>query len=119
MDGNSSAHIGLLYMSKWATPEAGKRFAEIYEKSLKKRYSVVEKTAGGWKTEEGPVSIEAFGDYVSVMEGLDEKTAASARKIMQESTRGKVNGKAVAQGNLSMRTVSPIFAVRLLMGTPR
>jgi len=108
--------LGLVYLSKWATAAAGKRFADIYEKSLKKKYSSLEPTAGGWRTEEGPVSIEAFGEYVLVMEGLDEKTAAATRKIMQESMRGKAEGKAVAQGNLSIRTVAPIFAVRLLMG---
>jgi hypothetical protein len=108
--------LGLVYLSKWASAAAGKRFADIYKDSLKKRYSTLEPTNSGWRTEEGPVSIQTFGDYVLVMEGLDDKTAAATRKIMQESTLGKGEGRAVAQSNLSIRTVAPVFALRLLMG---
>ena len=40
-DRNSSAHIGLFYVSKWATDAAAQEFARTYADALSKRYNAV------------------------------------------------------------------------------
>ena len=109
--------VSLVYLSKWSSETAAKKFAEIYERALKQRYTSLSKKQSQWETEEGPVWIESWGDYVLVMESWDEKTASAVRKIMLDSIHGKHTGeKRVAQSNMSMRVVSPLFAVRLMLG---
>ncbi len=114
---SATPDLALAYLSKWSSPAAGGKFADIYERALKQRYTNVSAKKGYWETNEGAVFIESLGDYVLVMESFDEKTAASIRKIMLDTMHGKQSGgKPIAQSNLSMRVVSPIFATRLLMG---
>lgn len=109
--------LALVYLSKWSSPAAAKKFTGIYEQALKQRYATVSKTGDHWATEEGPVSIENLGQYALVMESFDEATAAAIHKVMLESIQAKhAEGKRVAQSNLSMRVASPIFGARLMMG---
>ncbi len=91
----SFSSIGLLYVSRWATPEDADEFAAIYAKSLAKRYEHVHGVAEAgqktleeddlvtlqslpgkhsWLTEEGDVTIDAEGDTVMVTESLDGDT---------------------------------------------
>jgi hypothetical protein len=97
---DATAPLGLLYVSRWSTPEKASEFAGIYARSLAKRYKKVEKVADSsstdpidhpdnadvlhgrhaWTTEEGAVVIEEHGDTVLVSESLDAATTATLQK---------------------------------------
>ncbi len=98
--------LGLFYVSRWSSAEKAGEFAEIYARSLAKRYKKVEvvgdavvKPASGepaaehvefkvevlkgrhaWTTDEGAVVIEEQGDTVLVSESLDAATTATLEK---------------------------------------
>jgi hypothetical protein len=81
--GNTAAPLGLMYVSRWSSAEKASEFAEIYARSLAKRYKKVEEVADhtsaqaaaehpgykldvlqgrhAWTTEEGTVVIEEQG----------------------------------------------------------
>ena len=99
---DTAAPLGLLYVSRWSSPEKASEFAEIYARSLAKRYKKVEEVAGpsnsqaaavhpeykvdilqgrhAWNTEEGVVVIEEQGDTVLVSESLDAATTERLEK---------------------------------------
>ena len=90
------APLGLLYVSRWSTPDAAAEFAGIYAQSLKQRYKKISEADDPtqphgadsskdasppslkgrhlWTTEEGTVVIEEQGDTVFVSESLDAGT---------------------------------------------
>jgi len=93
--GVKSGPLGVLYVSRWATPEKAAEFAAVYARSLAERYQKRDalgadgkvaddappvdswKTLRGrhaWMTEEGAVVIEVRGDAVLVSESLDDET---------------------------------------------
>ncbi len=94
--GNSSAPLGLLYVSRWSNSEKAAEFADIYAESLKQRYKNAKEVGGmaveqpsadipqrkypillgrhEWSTEEGTVVIEEHGDTVLISESLDPVT---------------------------------------------
>ena len=96
--GNSSAPLGVLYVSRWAGVENAAEFAAVYARSLVKRYSHVTEspetgkgavllehleTLSGthtWLTEEGPVVIAVAGNTVLITESLDPATTEALRK---------------------------------------
>jgi hypothetical protein len=98
-----SAPLGLFYVSRWSSPESASEFAEIYARSLAKRYKKAEEVAVGafahatngadpkvdvdllqgrhsWNTEEGVVVIEVQGDTVLVSESLDAATTETLER---------------------------------------
>lgn len=96
-----SAPLGLLYVSRWSSPEKASEFAEIYARSLVKRYKKAEEMGNptgessqqhpeykvdllkgrhAWTTEEGTVVIEEQGDTVLVSESLDAATTEILEK---------------------------------------
>jgi hypothetical protein len=99
---NAAAPLGLFYVSRWSTPEKAEEFAEIYARSLPKRYKKAEEAGKSatdqaalehpefkvdilqgrhvWTTEEGTVVIEQQGDLVLVSEGLDPATTETLEK---------------------------------------
>jgi hypothetical protein len=99
---DATAPLGLFYISRWSTTEKAGEFAEIYARSLAKRYKRAEETEKPssaqtsseptqfkvdilqgrhvWNTEEGTVVIEQQGDTVLVSESLDAGTTATLEK---------------------------------------
>jgi hypothetical protein len=94
--GDPAAPLGLLYASRWSSPEKAANFAAIYASALSKRYLHVhdvlqdDKTPEAqsahldyltgkraWLTEDGPVVIDVQGDTVVVTESLDQVTTDS------------------------------------------
>jgi hypothetical protein len=97
-----TAPLGLLYVSRWSSPEKASEFAEIYARSLEKRYKKADEnttsSAGelasqhpdyksdslkgrhSWTTEEGTIVIEEQGDTVLVSESLDAATTETLEK---------------------------------------
>ena len=95
------APLGLLYVSRWSSPETAAQFAGIYAHSLKQRYKKADeageaskpdadprddsapkslKGRHAWTTDEGSVIIEQQGDTVLVSETLDPATTATLEK---------------------------------------
>jgi hypothetical protein len=98
---DAAAPLGLLYVSRWSSAEKASEFAEIYARSLAKRYKKAEgirnpssessqqnpeykvdvlKGRHAWTTEEGTVVIEEQGDTVLVSESLDAATTTEIEK---------------------------------------
>ena len=88
-----AAPLGLLYASRWSSPEKAANFAAIYASALGQRYLHVHDVAEegkesgtktdaldhltgkrAWLTEDGPVVIDVRGDTVVVTESLDQTT---------------------------------------------
>jgi hypothetical protein len=93
---DSAAALGLLYASRWSTPEKAATFAAIYASALSKRFlhvndvlkdgkepeaktKTLDHLTGerAWITEDGPVVIDVQGDTVLVTESLDRATTDS------------------------------------------
>jgi len=87
--GDPNAPLGILYVSRWSSPQNAQKFADIYANALEKRYKHVHAVADGvnaatnpvslpathrWLTEDGPVSIDVSGPLVVITESLDETT---------------------------------------------
>ena len=108
--GDASAALALLYVSRWSNGEKAEEFADVYAKSLMRRYKRARKVLQSdakqdsptsaadiltgehtWLTEEGPVVIDVQGDTVLVAESLDEVTT--------KQVEGEVFAKAVADRN--------------------
>ena len=73
-----AADMALVYVSRWATPEAAKQFALFYAKAIDKRYTQVGTTKsmgfgsrGEWSTEEGPIVIEVKNGVVVLSESFE------------------------------------------------
>ena len=101
---DASAPLGLLYVSRWSSPDSAAAFAGIYAGSLPQRYKKLEETSNPpkqasasqpnaksdllpllngrhtWNTEEGAVIIEQQQDTVFVSESLDPDTSSSLQK---------------------------------------
>jgi len=105
---NADGTLGLLYVSRWSSPQAAGEFAAIYARSLEKRYlrahqngenrvkdlDILETLTGRhtWATEEGPVVIDVQGDTVMVTESLDEGVAKKMEQELFTASGG--NGRA-------------------------
>jgi hypothetical protein len=93
--GTKSGPLGVLYLSRWASPEKAAEFAAVYAQSLAKRYTTKDPLdsegkpakdappAGSWRTirgrhawmtEEGAVVIDVRKDEVLVSESMDDDT---------------------------------------------
>ena len=100
--GDSAAPLGLFYVSRWSDAEKAAEFADIYARSLPKRYQKAEEVGTpsssqaaaqhskykiellqgrhAWTTEDGAVVIEQHGDTVLVSESLDATTTDTLEK---------------------------------------
>ena len=97
--GDKTAPLGLLYVSRWASPEKAAEFAAVYAKSLAERYQRPRALGGdgtvaddappvdswrtlrgrhAWLTEQGVVLIDVRGDSILISESLDEETTRRA-----------------------------------------
>ena len=93
--GTKSGPLGVLYVSRWESPEKAAEFAAVYAQSLAKRYQTRQpldregnpakdappaeswRTLRGrhaWMTEEGAVVIDVRNDEVVISESLDDDT---------------------------------------------
>jgi hypothetical protein len=99
---DTAAPLGLLYVSRWSSAEKAAEFAEIYARSLEKRYKKADEVVSPssrqaarqspehkaealngrhtWTTEEGTVVIEEQGDTVLISESLDPVTTGTLEK---------------------------------------
>ncbi|HKR95438.1 MAG TPA: hypothetical protein VJW55_08760, partial [Candidatus Angelobacter sp.] len=82
-DKNSTAHVGLFYVSKWANEAAAKDFATFYAAALPKRYQSLQKVSADsaadgryeFKSSDGPIFIQQTGNMVVAVESFDQNVA--------------------------------------------
>lgn len=81
-DPNSTAHVGLIYVSKWASEESAQDFARIYASSLPGRYKKLEHAQSGgspgrdkYLSADGPIYIQQNGNLVIAVESFDDSTS--------------------------------------------
>jgi hypothetical protein len=106
--GDPSAPLAVLYVSRWASPQAAAEFAAIYARSLAQRYRhatevlehdgrpiTLEKLVSltgthTWLTEEGPVVIAQQGTTLLITESLDgPSTDTLERELLPSSRTGE------------------------------
>jgi hypothetical protein len=103
-DKDSTASIGLLYLSQWKSPDAAAAFAKMYADELDKQYSHVSRDNAAesdeseqiYKTDEGPVVISTTGNSVFVSESFDLPLARKLQFLMLGAQHGTAQGEAVA-----------------------
>ncbi len=94
-DKNSTAHVGLYYISKWSSEAAAQEFAKFYAAALHQRYSGLEHVAAAtrpglqlYKSDDGPIFIQQTGNAVVAVESFDpdaaEKLIVAGLKQVQE-----------------------------------
>ena len=100
--GDSTASIGLLYLSQWTTPAAADEFARLYKASLGRKYKQLtfaatnQSSAGQptpfgsqrFSTEEGPVVIVVQDRRVFVSEGFADPLADRIEEQMDIAAPG-------------------------------
>src|SRR6266496_2682444 len=96
LKGNSTAPLGLVFVSKWSGAKAAGQFAAVYARGVQQRYKDVETPAGSnlpvdlkklgslsgnhaWKTQDGDVRIAVKDDMVLVTESLEPEIAEKFR----------------------------------------
>lgn len=105
-DKNSTASVGLLYLSQWKSPDAAADFVKVYADEIGKKYQHVTHDTGDetspeeqvYQTNEGPVLIVSSGADVFISESFDLGTARKLQLLMLGAQRG--SGTSVA----SLRT---------------
>src|ERR1051326_177262 len=89
-DRNSTAHVGLFYVSKWATEEAAQEFTRVYAAALSTRYKELRRVHGDaperqqWASADGPIFIQQNGNLVIAVESFDEDVA---KRLMETGVR--------------------------------
>jgi hypothetical protein len=89
-DRNSTAHVGLYYISKWATADAAQEFAKTYAAALKTRYNNLRRIASDapgldtYSSADGPIFIQQTGNMVIAVESFDEDVA---KRLMQTGVK--------------------------------
>lgn len=87
-DKNSSAHVGLYYISKWSNEGAAREFAKIYGAALQKRYTGLQHRSPNaakpgledYASTDGEIFIQQRGNAVVAVESFDP---ASADQLIQ------------------------------------
>ena len=95
-DPNSSAHIGLYYISKWSGEPAAKEFARLYAAGLPQRYKDVEHVPvdparpglDRYHTADGDIYIQQTGAAVVAVESFDADSAARLIEAGLKQTQG-------------------------------
>src|SRR5262249_49006437 len=81
-DRNSSAHVGLYYISKWSSEASAAEFAKIYSAALSKRYDNLQPAEADpakpglqkYSSSDGLIFIHQTGDVVVAVESFDAKS---------------------------------------------
>ena len=112
-DANSTAHIGLVYVSKWASENAATDFAKNYASALPGRYNKLERAqvAGDipgrekYLSADGPIFIQHNGDLVIAVESFDDATAdkliRAVQKKVEQGSKESTPAKSSAPSSVS------------------
>lgn len=123
---DSTASIGLLYLSAWRTEAAADEFVKIYSNELSKKYSGVKRDSAGettpderiYKTSEGPVLIVRQGREVFVSESFDLDSARKLQLLMFGAQSDE--SQTIARGEIPSRDLTaPLGHLMLECGVMR
>ncbi|MBB6142438.1 hypothetical protein HNQ77_000376 [Silvibacterium bohemicum] len=103
-DKNSTASVGLLYLSQWKSPEAAAAFAKMYGDELDKQYDHVSRDTQNesdesehiYKTSEGPMLLSTSGNSVFISESFDLTLARKLEFLMLGAQQSSTEGQSVA-----------------------
>jgi hypothetical protein len=92
VDKNSTAHVALYYISKWASAGAAEEFARIYASALPQRYSGLKHLPPDpakpgldrYTSSDGPIFIQQTGNMVVAVESFDPE---SAQKLIEAGVK--------------------------------
>jgi hypothetical protein len=98
-DRNSSAHIGLFYVSKWATEAAAQEFARTYVAALPKRYDSLHRVPADaavpgrdqYMSTDGSIFIQQTGKIVVAVESFDEDASKKLIEVGLKQAQGNGN----------------------------
>jgi hypothetical protein len=129
-EGNSTSSIGLLYLSQWTTPEAAAGFAQLYGKSLSRKYTQLTDEgaqdlgspecgpdcppAGSsgterFSSEEGSIVITHWGRKVLIAEGFPEPLAGQLATLMGAPAAPSGGEISIATPIESSRVTEPLI----------
>src|SRR5215470_6475983 len=102
LDKNSSSHVGLYYISKWANPAAAQEFARVYAAALKQRYSGLQHSTASpakpgldkYSSSDGLILIQQTGSTVVATESFDP---ASSDQLIQAGLKQAQQAPATAE----------------------
>jgi hypothetical protein len=94
-DPNSTAHVGLIYVSKWSSRNAAQEFAKIYASSLSGRYNKVEHNQLAtavtgrerYVSADGPIYIQQDGNLVIAVESFEDSLAEKLIEVVLSQQR--------------------------------
>lgn len=108
-DRQSTASMGLLYLSKWKNADSAKSFVKVYSEELPRKYASLKRRSAEeadgeqiYTTEEGDVLLSISADAVFVAEGYP---LTLARKLRQSLLDAQPSGPTFSTSN-SNRTVT-------------
>jgi hypothetical protein len=101
-DRNSSAHVGLYYISRWSDEDSARYFAKLYAAALPRRYSNLQRAPANpgkpgldrYSTSDGDVYIQQTENVVVAVETFDP---ANAEKLIQTGLKQAQEGLAQNQ----------------------
>lgn len=103
--GNPNGPLGMVFVSRWASPKAAAQFAAVYARGIQQRYKKAVAPAGSnlpsdlkmlgsltgdhqWSTDDGTIVVDVKGDTVLVTESLDAGITDQFRKAVLGSAEG-------------------------------
>jgi hypothetical protein len=111
-----TADLGIVFLSRWSTPEKAADFALLYSGATRMRFSGAEAQKGyHWRTEEGEISIAVMGTTVLVTESLPAEVAAKVRSAVAASLEHGDKKSASARPELAPRLIPALAVLRRLL----
>jgi hypothetical protein len=93
---NSLGSLALMYLSRWATPETARAFANVYAREIPRKYdgavlrpadsSDMDASTRVWTTPQGPVLMVVSGRTVFISESFPLELARKLQALMITST---------------------------------
>lgn len=82
-DKNFTGHVGLYYVSRWASEDSARNFAQLYSSALRTRYAGLQHLPAdrakpgldSYSSSDGPIFIQQTGNAVVVVESFDPERA--------------------------------------------
>jgi hypothetical protein len=96
-DPNSTAHVGLIYVSKWSNDKSAQEFARIYASALPERYKKLEHAQSDgapgqdkYLSADGPIYVQQTGSLVIAVESFDDSTSEKViQSVLAQQNQGQ------------------------------
>jgi hypothetical protein len=122
-DQNSTAHIGLYYVSRWSGEDSARYFAKLYAAGLRPRYTALQRLPQDpvnpgldrYTSADGPIFIQQKGNVVVAAESFDSETAdkliqlglKQAEEGLAENEKPQPRFPAVSHGSPAATSSAP------------